>query len=296
MTANLVWPSGATMANFVITPVGSDGKVAIVVCCSGSTQFIADVAGYFTSDSGASGTTSFHPITPNRILWTQSGLGAPKAKLAAGSTLAMQITGASGIPSGATAVVVGFLTWNSTGAGYLVPYADGTSKPGTSGIQYRSGVTLSDTQIVPLGSNGKMDIYDSNFATDAGADVFGYFTSGTGGQKYHAISPVRLSDSRATGTTLGVNTTISVAEGNAVPAGSITPIFSLYSTNSTGPGWIVPYADGTSLPSTSTLDYISGVGMSNLGLYATTNGTLDIYNGNSSTDLVVDCIGYLSSS
>ena len=26
----------------------------------------------------------------------------------------------------------------------------------------------------------------------------------------------------------------------------------------------------------------------------TTNGTLDVYNGNSATDLVVDCIGYLS--
>jgi len=46
-TANLDYSAGATVVNLVVVPVGADGTVSLFNSSSGTTQLIADVAGYF---------------------------------------------------------------------------------------------------------------------------------------------------------------------------------------------------------------------------------------------------------
>ena len=57
--------------------------------------------------SATAGGGTFHPLTPQRILDTRTGLGAPGARLGPGGTLSLQVAGAGGVPaSGARAVVL----------------------------------------------------------------------------------------------------------------------------------------------------------------------------------------------
>src|SRR4051812_35669912 len=48
----------------------------------------------------------FGPLTPRRLLDTRSGVGAPVGRVAAGSTLALQVAGRGGVPSTGVAAVV----------------------------------------------------------------------------------------------------------------------------------------------------------------------------------------------
>jgi hypothetical protein len=86
---------------------------------------------------------------------------------------------------------------DESGNGFLEVYADGTARPAVSNLQFAKDRTTAEMAIVPVGTDGKIDIYDSGgSSTDVVGDVSGYFTAGTSGEKYHAINATRLIDTR----------------------------------------------------------------------------------------------------
>ncbi|WP_416961388.1 S53 family peptidase [Streptomyces sp. Agncl-13] len=160
--SNVNWSAtGTTIPNLVVVPIASDGNVSIYV--HGTSHVIADVSGYFST----SGST-FDTVTPLRLLDTRK-----TAALGSGKTLALQISGADGIPAGVKAVVLTVTVTGTTGSGYLTAFADGGSRPTASNLNWVKGRTISNQVIAPVGSDGKVDFY-TNSTTNVIADVAGY--------------------------------------------------------------------------------------------------------------------------
>jgi hypothetical protein len=291
-TSNLNYVAGASVANLAIVPVGADGDIDLHNGTAGTTQLIGDVSGYFTSDPNAAGDTTYVPVTPARVLDTRSGLGAPKAKVTSGGTVALQVGGANGIPAGAAAVAINLLAVDETGSGFLTAYADGSGTPGTSGLQFGTA-PIAGLAIVPVGADGKIDIQASanGESTDVVGDISGYFTPGTGGEKYRAIAATRLisSDSVASAGTLAVT------PGATVVAPSPALVLNVTDVQGTSGGYLVAHAAGTGLPATSNLNYATGRVIPNLVLGATGGGATDLYNASfDAAVLDVDCFGYFA--
>jgi hypothetical protein len=162
--SNVNWPvTGTTIPNLAVVPIGSDGNVSIYV--HGSAHVIADVFGYFSTTGAA-----FNAMTPQRLLDTRK-----TTALAAGKTLALQAAGAAGIPTGVKAVVLTVTVTGTTGTGHLIAWADGTSRPDTSNLNWVQGKTICNQVMVPVGSDGKVDFYTTS-TTNVLVDAAGYIS------------------------------------------------------------------------------------------------------------------------
>jgi hypothetical protein len=293
-TSNLNYPAGTDVANLAIVPVGADGAIDLYNASSGTTQLVGDVSGYFTSDITAAGDTTYTPLTPTRVLDTRNAIGGPKAKLAGGGTLVLQIGGANGIPSGVSAVAINLTAVDESGSGFLTGYADGTATPATSGLQFGTSA-IAGLAIVAVGADGKIDIHDTGTSsTDVVGDVSGYFTAGTTGETYRALPLTRLVDTR-TSKAVAAGGTLAVTPGSLIVAPQQTPVANVTVTDGSSGGDLIVYPAGTSRPGTSNVNYIKDQTIANLAIAATGDGTADIYNDSSGTvEVIVDCSGYFS--
>ena len=108
-SSNLNFVAGQTIPNLVVAKVGAGGIVSFYTL------------GEHAPDRGRRRATSrrgsdFASLTPARVLDTRSGVGRPgTAKVPAGGTVALDVTGVGGVP--ASGVSVGDLERDGDGAG-----------------------------------------------------------------------------------------------------------------------------------------------------------------------------------
>jgi hypothetical protein len=297
LSSNLNFVANQVVANFVIVPVGNNGKIDIYVS-NASSHILVDVSGYFTTDAAATGNNTYTPLaTPTRFLDTRNGTGAAATPLAGAGTLALQVGGTRGIPAGITAVAMNFTVVNASTQSFLITYPDGAARPGVSGLQYNPAGPLATMAIVPVNTtNGKIDIYNAGVkAINVIGDVLGYFTTGTSGQMYHPIGYARMVDTRLSGGALTNGQILHVAQGGVVSAVRPTLILNVTVTQPTSAGLFIVYTDSPTPPGTSNLNFNSGQTIANMALPVVgTNGNVAVYNNSTSAHAVVDCLGYFS--
>ena len=179
--SNLNFTAGRTTANMVVVPVGAGGAISLG---NGTKRYnlVADLLGYYTSmdDNIPTSPAQVRPLmttTPTRLLDTRSGTGAPAKKLGAGGMLQLKVAGVHGLPQDVTEVLVNLTATDTTADGYLTAYADGVSKPVTSTLNFAPGQTVPNLTLVPVGSDGCIDVYNSSGSTDVLADVQGYYVN-----------------------------------------------------------------------------------------------------------------------
>ena len=279
-----------------------------------------DGAGDYASNSVTGVQTAGSEYTaygPTRILDTRKGLGAATAPVATKHTLKLQVTGAglaaSPIPSGITAVVLNVTSTDSTGNGYLTvygdedAYGDSVSVPTTSNLNFRAGQTVPNLVVVPVGSNGVVDVYyysaKAGATTHVVADVAGYFTAGNTSE-YASITPARILDTRkgiGTGTVAkipangSITLTVAGSGGGKVPSSGVTALaMNLTAVGSTRLGVITAYPAGESLPTVSNVNFAAGETVANMSVVPLgTNGQIVFHNTSSGpVDLLADVFGY----
>jgi hypothetical protein len=288
--------AGVSAADMVIVAVGPDGKIAIGNSSGGAIDLLADVSGYFTSDPTVANPATYAPMPLTRILDTRNGTGAAKAKVAADGTLAVQVGGANGIPSvtqGLKAVAIQVTVINQANNGFLTGYPDGITRPQASTTQFYTGNNVTVLEILPVGSNGKIDIYNgSSGTTDLIGDVTGYFMAGTSGQKFHAIGGNRLIAPVA----VASGATQAISTGTSVVALQPTLVLNIGVIAPASGGWLSTYADGTTRPGGTDVNFWAGSEtIANLTLSpASAAGVTDASNGGGSLQLYADCSGYFS--
>lgn len=289
-TSSLDFAAGQNTSNLVTAPIGADGSVDIWNH-AGSVDLIADLAGYYSV--GTSGT--FQVTSPTRILDTRDGIGTPgqsTAQLGSGGTLGLQVSGIAGVPStGVTAVVLDLVATNSTDGSFLTAYPDGGALPNASNVNFGPSQTVADLAIVPV-TDGKVDITNHSGSVDVIADLYGYYTSGSG-TTFNSVPPSRVLDTRPTGQ-IGPDGVAQVSLAAAgIPSTATAVVVSIAAVGGTEDSFLTGYADGAPPPDTSNVNFAAGQIVSNLAVLPVgPNGTIDIWNHHGSVDVVTDVYGY----
>ncbi|WP_270886577.1 hypothetical protein [Pedococcus sp. 5OH_020] len=173
-TSNLNFVAGQTVANAAIVPLGTDGAMTIYNGSSGGLQLVADVSGYFLSGD-ATNPGAFHAVEPTRLMDSRVGLAIP-GPFAPFERAAVQISGSTAVPSGASAAVLNLTVTQPAAPGYVTVYPDGESPPSTSSLNFGSGQTVPNLVVTGLGANGRIDLFNgSQGNVQLIADASGYF-------------------------------------------------------------------------------------------------------------------------
>jgi parallel beta-helix repeat protein len=257
-----------------------------------------------TSTFTTAGST-YTPVGPTRILDTRKGAGAAKAKVARTSGIPVTIAGVDSVPAGVTAVAVHITVTDTTGVGWIAAEADGAGVPGTSSLNYGKGQTISNTVIVPVAANGKIELYNGGATpVDLLADVSGYFAA-TAPDAYVPITPTRVWDTRQlSGWTLSggyaEQAFLAGENGDEVPSpfpANATMVANTTVTDAKGSGYLSVYPSGASRPATSNVNFDTGQTIANLAILGTTGlyQEVEVYNGSTgSVDIVFDVFGYFA--
>ncbi|WP_035799736.1 DUF1565 domain-containing protein [Kitasatospora mediocidica] len=293
--SNLNWVAHTTVANLVTVPV-VDGKISFAAGGGiGSTDVIADLAGYYSAKGSI-----FTPSGPTRMLDTRDGTGGAKGPAQPGGSVDLQIAGAAGIPAtGVTAVTLNVTVTDQTSAGFLTVYPHGNTRPTASNLNWATGRTVANLVTVPV-IDGKV-----SFATGGGtgtadviADLAGYY-SASGYTTYFPEGPWRAMDTRED---------FGGGEGPARPAGAIPPggtldidfsgavatavTLNVTVTDPKAEGFLTVYPHGQALPTASNMNWVAGQTVANQVVVPVKDGKVSFHNSSSgSIQLVVDDFG-----
>jgi hypothetical protein len=248
-TSTLNYVAGQTVANTTIAALSPPGQLCAWTFAE--TDILVDITGWL-SPSGASRLT---PIGPTRVVDTRSNVGG--VRLAAGQTLAVDLNGR--VPAGSTAVAVNVTAVNAAASGFLTAFPCAGAPPNTSTVNYVGNEARPNNTIVGL-SGGRICVF-SDQATDVLVDLLGSFA--TTGLAYQPTAPVRVLDTRRTGT-LGAGgiATYSVAAaglGAQVPGAAYVNVTA---ANHIADGYVTTY-DCVTRRDTSTLNQRVGQATAN---------------------------------
>ena len=178
---------GETVPNGASVPLDAAG--GICVFSPASADLIVDVNGYY--DANATG--RFAAVVPVRLMDTRIGLGAP-ARLPMGSTTALQVSGAAGIPGGAIAVMLNVTSVFPSFAGFVTVYPCNADRPTVSSLNPFPWLIKPNNVVAPVAPDGTVCIFAST-DVDLVVDITGYVKSAAA-QMYVPAAPFRLIDTR----------------------------------------------------------------------------------------------------
>lgn len=211
----------------------------------------------------------------------------------------MQVTGANGVPAGASGAVVNLIAINSTSSdGNLTPYATGSTKPQNS-LHYTPSATTSIQAQVGLSAGGKMTIANASSTINLVIDLQGYFTAA--GKTGAVFTPGvgRAYDSRATGNTiLAKNETrsIPIAGKAGVPvmgSGITAVVLTLIVAHGGSDGRAAVWADGATKPDTTSINFQTDeIRTNTVTVPLGANGKISLNNVADPTNYVIDVQGW----
>jgi hypothetical protein len=287
--------AGSITPNLVVVKVGDLGKIDLYNE-TGSTDLLADIAGYYTTATGS----SYQPLSPTRVLDTRNGTGAPAGAITAGRSTSVQVTGVAGVPTtGVTAVVLNITAVFPTRSTFVTAHPTGQARPLASNLNPAAGSITPNLVVVKVGDLGKIDLYNETGSTDLLADIAGYYTTATG-SSYQPLSPTRVLDTRngtgapAGAITAGRSTSVQVTGVAGVPTTGVTAVVlnitAVFPTRST---FVTAHPTGQTRPLASNLNPAAGSITPNLVVVKVSDlGKIDLYNETGSTDLLADIAGY----
>src|SRR5664279_4276510 len=196
--SNLNFLTGQTIPNLVVVPLGTKGKIRLANGSPGTTQLIADVAGYYLSGAPTAPGT-FQSLNPARLLHTRGRFGAAGPVPGNGS-ISVQITGAAGVPAtGVSAVVLHVTVTSPAGYGFITVYPDGTGAPTAPGTsQSLNPARVLDTRggfgaAGPVPANGSISVQITGAAgvpaTGASAVVLNVTVTSPAGNGFITVYP-----------------------------------------------------------------------------------------------------------
>lgn len=285
-----------------VSPAGSVGTVNITVKV-GSTVSQSVAADRFTYISDTSST--YTAMAPTRLLDTRT-TGGP---LGPGRAVSVTVAGVDGVPLAATAVALNLTATNTTTASYMTAFPAGSIRPTISSLNWTAGETVPGLVIVPVGTNGQVEIY--NYAGDANliVDLEGYFAPKSGSTSvgsYVPLTPARITDTRPNsgepnaGDTLGSGSTLDVqvtGEGGVPSAGVAAVVANVTVTGTTAASYLTVAPEGTSRPLASNLNWVAGQTVANRVVVPVgPTGQIAIYNDLGTANVIVDVTGYFTAS
>lgn len=173
-TSNLNYDTRMPISRLSIIELDDSGEI----CLTSSTRTDAIVDVYGLVNPGA-----FAPVEPARLLESRSsgtttdGESNGIGRLYGGSVVNLQVTGRAGVPDGVTGVLLQVVAARPAAQGYVTVWGGSADNPGTSSVNYTSGVTVGNAVMSSVSADGSLCAYVSA-ETDLVIDVLGYFVGG----------------------------------------------------------------------------------------------------------------------
>jgi hypothetical protein len=289
------WTSAASSQAWFLLPPGST---------SGSTS--VPRAALARNPTG-SPDADFHSLPPVRLFDTraseQQGLvQVSKTRIPAGGELKIRVTGFGGVPAnGAGSVSLNVTVTNPASSGFITVHPCGT-RPLASNLNYVANQTVANAVIAPLSAAGEVCFY-SHVATDLLADVNGWFRAGG---SFHALTPVRIFDSRPNESDGAIHITkqryggaaiiaVRVGDVPGVPATTSAVSLNVTATESLGDGFVTVFPCGDR-PLASNLNFTAGQTVPNAVIAPLGNDSVLCFYAHADTHLIADINGYFASS
>src|SRR4051794_5580502 len=251
----------------------------------------------------ASTPSCFVPLNPARLLDTRDGTGGNISALSSQALTELKVTAVGGVPpTGATAVVLNVTVDAPITSGFITAWPSGEGQPTVSNLNYVAGQTVPNLVTVKVGANGRVNLYNSEGYTHLVADVVGYYTAAAAGcaGRFTAVTPKRLLDTRQGAGPVGAGQAINLAvTGGAttVPAGASGVALNVTVDQPTSPGYLTVWPTGEAQPLASSHNFVQGLTIANLVLAKVgAGGQVSIFNSAGATHVVVDVVGYFSTS
>jgi hypothetical protein len=240
--------------------------------------------------------TRFVPLTPARVLDTQTGLAARRARVPAHGTITFPVTGRAGVPAArVAAVVLDVSAVAPSRSGYLTVYPAGSPRPSAEAVEFAAGRSMTGLVTVPV-VNGRVAVYNGSAGSvDLTADVVGYDTTAAKtGALLTPVGPVRVLNPARVDASHAL--TLKVAGAGGVPAhGTEAVALDLTVTRPAKGGHLTAYADRTRRPAVTSLSFAAGQQVTELVIARVTDGKVDLYNASGGTlRLTADAVGYYS--
>lgn len=285
------FPARRNVANLAEVKLGSDGAIR-VFNSAGTTNIIFDVVGFYGGSAATAAGGTFTPVSPARLYDTRNAGNTP---LGPAATRQVQVVGGvGGVPAGATAVVANVTAVLPTGSGYLTAFP-GPTKPGSSTVNFPARTTVANAAVIPLATDGSMQVFNAAGTTNLIVDVVGYYSATTTGSRFVGVTPARITDTRATGPVQPTSTvTVATSGVGGVAAGARAVVVNLTAVLPTGSGYLTAYpADPR--PGVSSVNFPARLTVANLAVVpVASDGTFKVFNSAGQTNVVVDVVGYFS--
>jgi hypothetical protein len=245
----------------------------------------------------------YTPLPPSRILDTRYGNGAPTAKLGAGRSLDLQVTGRGGVPSsGVSAVVMNVTATAPTAASQVTVWPTGSGRPETISVSFASGQTIAGLVVAKLGPDGRVSLFNRSGDTHVIADVVGWYDDGTAasGARFSPLAPSRILDTRfgngAPVAKVGPKSSIELqvtGRGGVPAAGVSAVVMNVTVTEPTLGSHLTVWPAGTARPLASNLNYVGRQTVPNLVVAKVgSGGKVSLFNNSGHTHLIADVVGY----
>ena len=171
---------GQTIANLVTVGLGDAGRVRLFNKL-GNVNLVADVAGYFSTDTTGS---VFTPVTPTRLLDTRTGLGqvSQGGVVGPGGAVDAQLTGVLSIPLDATAAIFNYTGVSPTLGTYLQAYPtpdSGVGIPTVSNLNLPARSVAANLVSVQIGAGGEVRLRNQAGSSHMLVDLAGFYESST---------------------------------------------------------------------------------------------------------------------
>jgi GH25 family lysozyme M1 (1,4-beta-N-acetylmuramidase) len=169
--SNLNLATANPTSNLVTVQLGTNRSVDLYNN-SGQVHLLADLAGYYSPDSGA----KFIALSPMRVLDTRTATTNWVPVPGGGTAVSLTMSGP--IPTGATAAVMNLTGVSPSVATYVSAYPKTSAtpaRPTTSNLNLTAGQILPNLSSVALGPNRDVWLFTNAGTVDLIADLAGYF-------------------------------------------------------------------------------------------------------------------------
>ena len=245
----------------------------------------------------------FVSLAPQRVCDTRNGVGASRAPIGPGQTLAVQIAGLAGIPaSGVLGVAVNVTSANASEPGFFSVFPSNAATTGSSSLNTVPGRAIPNMAIVGVGPDGKIGVFNAGGTTDCIVDVMGYVSAGAGSGLV-ALVPSRLLDTRTgVGAPLGrlrggQRVDLVIAGRGGVPASGVDAVMlNVAALRPTAGGFLTVCPTGMAVPEVSNLNYDVGRNVPNLVVCKLgPDGAVSLVADAGELDVIADVVGCFTS-
>ncbi len=284
-----VQADGGVIVGGLFTTLAPDGGAAV------TRNRIARLNG-----AGPTPPATFTPLSPARVWDSRFGPG-PTGQIGAGQTRNVTVTGIGGVPAtGVTAVVLNITAVNPSAQTFATVWPTGEGRPLAANLNVPPGDVRANLVIVKVGTSGQVSVFNNSGNVDFVADVAGWYGPASG-QRYTAVSPSRVWDSRSgpgpTGQIgAGQSRNVTVTGLAGVPATGVTAVvLNVTAINPSARTFITAWPAGEAQPLAANLNAPIGDVRANLVIVKVgAGGQVSFFNNSGNVDLVADVAGYYS--